>query len=170
MTGELVGTVVRLRPVTHDDQSALVAIRKTPEVFARWRGEDLDAEFLADVEDDDAVRLTIEEAASGRIVGLIQFAEEDEPEYRHASIDIYVAPEVHRRGIATDAIRRLVRHLFDDLGHHRITIDPAADNEAAIRCYQGVGFRPVGVLREYERQADGSWGDGLLMELLRSAN
>jgi aminoglycoside 6'-N-acetyltransferase len=45
-------------------------------------------------------------------------------------------------------------------------IDPAADNLAAIRCYTKVGFRPVGVMRQYERSADGSWHDGLLMELL----
>jgi len=29
-----------------------------------------------------------------------------------------------------------------------------------------VGFRPVGVLREHERGADGAWCDGLLMDLL----
>jgi hypothetical protein len=52
-------------------------------------------------------------------------------------------------------------------GHHRITIDPAAENAAAIRAYEKVGFRPVGVMRRYERDVDGDgWHDGLLMELL----
>ena len=45
-------------------------------------------------------------------------------------------------------------------------IDPATDNEAAIRAYAKVGFRRVGVMRQYERGPDGSWHDGLLMELL----
>jgi len=64
-------------------------------------------------------------------------------------------------------VRRVVRHLIDGLGHHRITIDPAAANAAAIRTYEKVGFRVVGVMRRYERDADGSgWHDGLLMELL----
>ena len=53
-----------------------------------------------------------------------------------------------------------------DLGHHRLVIDPAADNAAAIRCYSKVGFRPVGVMRKYERGVDGTWHDGLLMDLL----
>ena len=52
-------------------------------------------------------------------------------------------------------------------GHHRITIDPAAANSRAIRCYTGVGFRPVGVMRQYERGGDGRFHDGLLMDLLR---
>jgi aminoglycoside 6'-N-acetyltransferase len=60
----------------------------------------------------------------------------------------------------------LVAHLIEARGHHRLTIDPAAANARAIRCYAGVGFRPVGVMRQYERGEDGTWHDGLLMELL----
>lgn len=45
-------------------------------------------------------------------------------------------------------------------------IGPAADNAAAIRCYGKVGFRPVGIMRSYERGPDGTWHDGLLMDLL----
>jgi aminoglycoside 6'-N-acetyltransferase len=92
--------------------------------------------------------------------------EETEPDYRHASIDIFLDPTSHGQGLGTDAVRTLVRHLLEDRGHHRITIDPAADNDAAIRCYSKVGFQPVGIMRQYERGPDGRWHDGLLMELL----
>jgi aminoglycoside 6'-N-acetyltransferase len=62
-----------------------------------------------------------------------------------------------------------VRQLIDERGHHRITIDPAAANAAAIRSYEKVGFRPVGVMRKSERDADGDgWHDSLLMELVVS--
>ncbi|MGZ4727041.1 MAG: GNAT family N-acetyltransferase, partial [Acidimicrobiales bacterium] len=102
----------------------------------------------------------------GRVVGWIQWQAEDEPAYRHASIDIYLDPAVHGRGLGTDAVRTLARHLIVDHGHHRITIDPAADNAAAIRSYTKVGFRPVGVERQAERGNDGTWHDSLLMDLL----
>ena len=69
-------------------------------------------------------------------------------------------------GCCTDALRTLCVHLMRDLGHHRLVIDPAADNEAAIGCYTKVGFRRVGVIRQYERGQDGTWHDGLLMDLL----
>ena len=47
-------------------------------------------------------------------------------------------------------------HLVRDRGHHRVTIDPAADNAAAIRCYERVtASAGVGVLREYWRDGDG---------------
>jgi aminoglycoside 6'-N-acetyltransferase len=74
---------------------------------------------------------------------------------------------VHGRGLGSEAVRRVVRHLIDDLGHHRITIDPAAANIAAIRAYEKVGFRRVGVMRQSERDADGEgWHDSVPMELL----
>jgi aminoglycoside 6'-N-acetyltransferase len=81
-------------------------------------------------------------------------------------MDIYVDPEVHGRGVGTDAIRTLSRHLIDDRGHHRLTIDPAAHNEAAIRCYTKAGFKPIGIGRQAERGPDGTWHDSLLMDLL----
>ena len=38
--------------------------------------------------------------------------------------------------------------------------------EPAIRCYTKAGFRPVGVMRAYERGPDGRFHDGLLMDML----
>ena len=48
-----------------------------------------------------------------------------------------------------------------------VTPDPVAAIERAIRAYASVGFRPVGVMRQYERGPDGRFHDGLLMDLLR---
>jgi hypothetical protein len=57
---------------------------------------------------------------------------------------------------------------IDERGHHRLVIDPNAANVRAIRAYEKVGFRRVGVLRQYEwHQSQGGWTDGLLMDLLR---
>jgi aminoglycoside 6'-N-acetyltransferase len=103
----------------------------------------------------------------GAITGLIQYSEESEPKYRHAGIDLFLDPALHGRGHGSEAVRRVVRLLIDERGHHRITIDPAVENVAAIRAYEKAGFKPVGVMRQAERDADGSgWHDALLMELL----
>jgi aminoglycoside 6'-N-acetyltransferase len=161
----LVGSSVTLRPVTEDDVPVLAAIRCTPQVRERWRGgADMVAEVRGDVEDPDLHLLAVERR--GRVVGAIQWSAEEDPDYRHASIDIFLDPAVHGLGLGAAAVRTLATHLVDEHGHHRLTIDPAADNAAAIRCYTKVGFRPVGVLRRYERGVDGSWHDGLLMDLL----
>ena len=61
----------------------------------------------------------------------------------------------------------MIRWLADERGHHRVTIDPSAANERAIKAYASVGFKPVGVMRRYERDPDGpTFHDGLLMDLL----
>jgi Acetyltransferases, including N-acetylases of ribosomal proteins len=157
--------MVSLRPATTDDVLALARIRATPEVYRWWRGEgDMASEVAADLADPDASTLAVE--LDGRVVGAVQWSAETEPDYRHAGIDIYLDPSVHGRGAGTDAVRTLARHLLVDEGFHRLVIDPAADNAAAIKCYSKVGFKPVGIMRKYERGSDGTWHDGLLMDLL----
>lgn len=104
--------------------------------------------------------------AGGALAGLIWFYEEEDPQYRMAGIDLFVDCDWHGRGLGTDALRTLGRHLFEGRDHHRIIIDPAVTNDRAIHVYKKVGFKPVGVMRRYERLPDGSFRDGLLMDML----
>jgi aminoglycoside 6'-N-acetyltransferase len=161
----LVGNIVRLRRATGDDVERIVAIRSTPEVFSRWAGGDLRDEFFDDVASDEVTLFVIEDS-DRHVIGGIQWHEEPDPMYRHADVDIYIDPAMHGRGYGTDAISTLVDYLITVVGHQRLVIDPAADNAAAIACYSRVGFKPVGIMRRYERSADGVWHDGLLMDLL----
>jgi len=162
----LVGARVILRPGQPGDIDALVAIFSTPEVSPWWHGYGrarIEREVIvADDEDETVYVIDVD----GQVAGIIQSYEEQEPDYRSASIDIAVAPSWHGTGVALDAIRTLARHLIEDNGHHRLTIDPAAANVRAIAAYAKLGFRPVGVLRQHERAADGTWRNGLLMDLL----
>ncbi len=87
-------------------------------------------------------------------------------DYRHGGLDIFVAPAFHGRGLGREALRLAARWLIEERGHHRIIIDPAAANARAIAAYAAIGFKPVGVMRRYERSPDGAWHDGLLMDLL----
>ncbi|MGI9604231.1 MAG: GNAT family N-acetyltransferase [Acidimicrobiales bacterium] len=162
---QLDGDRIVLRRAVPADVPALVAIRSTPEVRARWRGDDLDTDVAADLVDDDKTVLVILDRG-GEVIGGISWYQETEADYRHAGIDVFLSPDVHGQGLGTDAVRTLAHHLISDEGHHRLIIDPAADNAAAIRCYTKVGFRPVGLMRQYERGPDGQWHDGLLMDLL----
>ena len=91
---------------------------------------------------------------------------EDDPDHRSAALDIVLAPPVQGRGLGPAALRAAIDWLVRERGHHRFTIDPAVANERAIRAYASVGFRRVGVMRRYERGADRTWHDNLLMELI----
>lgn len=156
---------IQLRPVVEGDRKSLSAILAEPDVARWWVHEDVPTTVAGVFDDDDEVRLAI--VVEGVVVGLIQYAEENTPDYRHAGLDLFVGGAWQGRGIGPDAIRLVARYLIQVRGHHRLIIDPAVDNERAIRAYEKVGFQRVGVMRNYERGADGRWHDGLLMDLLR---
>ncbi|MBA2461464.1 MAG: GNAT family N-acetyltransferase [Actinobacteria bacterium] len=59
-------------------------------------------------------------------------------------MDLFLGTAFQDRGLGTDAVRTMARYLIEGRGHHRLTIDPAARNERAIRCYEKAGFRRVG--------------------------
>lgn len=102
----------------------------------------------------------------GAVVGSIKCSEENDPGYRHAGIDLFLGTAWQRLGLGPDAIRTLARFLFEVRGHHRLVIDPSAANERAIAAYRKVGFVPVGIMRAYECGPDGTFHDGLLLDLL----
>jgi aminoglycoside 6'-N-acetyltransferase len=102
---------------------------------------------------------------AGEVKGWLHIHEETTPNYPCVAFDIALATAVHGRGYGQEVLRVAIRH-FVGCGHHRFTIDPAVDNERAVRCYSAIGFKPVGVMRKYERAPDRSWRDGLLMDLL----
>ncbi len=159
------GESVSLRRASAADAPRLAAIIALPSV-AEWWGRHEPATIVEEViaPGDDTVTYAIDVA--GQVVGLVQYWEENDPQFRHAGIDIFLDPACHGRGLGADAVRTVARHLFADRGHHRVVIDPAADNHRAIRSYQRVGFRPVGVMRRYWRDPQGHLRDGLLMDLL----
>jgi aminoglycoside 6'-N-acetyltransferase len=158
--------MVLLRPGQATDLDPLEAIFATEEVARWWARYDrgrIEAEVL---QGDDPAETVYVIEVEGEVAGIVQSYEEPEPEYRAAGIDIAVAPRWHGTGVGLDAIRTLARHLLEDRGHHHLTIDPAAANARAIAAYAKVGFRPVGVLRQNEQGADGTFHDTLLMDLV----
>jgi aminoglycoside 6'-N-acetyltransferase len=152
-----------LRPVQPGDDASLLEIFSDPTV-ARWWGDP--DKSVADTlnEEEGEAHYLIE--LDGETIGMIQSYEETDSMYRHAGIDISIRSAWQGKGLGPEAIRVLARHLIDDRGHHRLTIDPAAHNVNAIKAYEEVGFKPVGVMRRYERGPDGEWHDGLLMDML----
>lgn len=159
---------VVLRAQRDDDLPALAGFLVDPSV-ARWFGRD-DVERLRSEHGEDA-RSEVDGAAftivcGGSVAGWLLVTEEPDADYRCAGLDIMLGPTFQGRGIGPVALHLAARWLIDARGHHRLTIDPALANRAAITAYRRLGFRDVGVEREYARRADGIWEDGLMMDLL----
>ena len=160
----IAGERVVLRAMTVGDVPRIAEIRALPGVARWWPPRDDD--YLA-------AKLVASELAcwvvelDADVVGYVQAYEESRSDYRHAGIDIFLDPAVHGRDLGQEVVRLVARHLVDDRGHHRLVIDPAAQNARAIRCFEAVGFRRVGILRSYWwDHVENRWVDGLLMDLL----
>lgn len=164
------GPRVVLRLAGEADLSRLLEVLRDPEVARYWSQADDEfdrKELLAGDDQDGAERITpFVISVNQETVGWIAGWEKLSRDYRHAGVDLFVSARHQGKGYGPEAIRLVCRFLFEERGHHRITIDPAADNRQAIAAYRKVGFQPVGVMRRYERGADGTYHDGLLMDLL----
>ncbi len=156
---------VVLRPLREEDLEALGRLVQEPAVAQWWIRQDAERLRREALEDPRITPFTIE--LEGEPIGLIQYAEEDDPDYRFAMMDVFVGVPWQGRGYGREALARLSRYLFEERGHHHLMIDPALANERAIRTYESVGFKPVGVMRCYERGPDGKWRDSLLMDMLQ---
>lgn len=152
------GHRVMLRPFENGEDERLLEILAAPEVAQWWGRYD-----IARVREEMPGYFAV--VINQKVNGLLLVEVESDPDYRHFSLDISLAPGFIGRGLGRDVLRAAIDHYFA-LGHHRCTIDPAVDNARAIRCYAAVGFRPVGIMRRYERRPNGEWGDNLLMDLI----
>ncbi|MPZ87239.1 MAG: GNAT family N-acetyltransferase [Nitriliruptorales bacterium] len=161
----LYGTTVTLRPVTAEDVGRLEEILRQPEVghwLPHYEPGQAQREF-AGTPGFGAFAIDVQ----AQLIGGAQYYEEPARDYRHATIDVFLDYAWHGKGLGADTVRTLARHLLYDKGHHRLSISLNAGNDKAVRTYQRVGFRPVGLMRQCERGPDGEWRDAMLLELLK---
>lgn len=78
----------------------------------------------------------------------------------------YMVDRVWRgRGVATTALRQVVRHSFEQLRLHRLDAGAMPSNLGSQRVLEKAGFTRVGVLRRY-LFVGGRWEDHVLFEMV----
>lgn len=160
-TPVLYGQGLTLRPANDSDVPPLLEMFSEDAVERWWFPQSPD-KVRDRIHRTDQFGWVIE--SEGTVRGWIQAGEEDDEEYRSAWMDIATATETHGTGLARGALVTVMRYLVEVRGHHRITIDPDVLNGRAVRAYEKVGFRTVGIMRHYCRRPDGQLADGMLME------
>jgi aminoglycoside 6'-N-acetyltransferase len=128
------GRLTALRPAGADDVDRLVAWHADPEVARYWDGETFThAEMAGRLARDDVEAWIIEEA--NEPVGYLQVHPE--------GLDMFLVPSARGRGLGPDAARAMALHLRDERGRDRVTVDPYAWNEGAVRSWERAGFAEV---------------------------
>jgi aminoglycoside 6'-N-acetyltransferase len=151
---------VRLEPLDIRHVARLRELHAQPGVL-RWWGPMEDG-FPFD--EPESQRFAI--VAGDEVAGMIQWGDESYEETRHAYVDIFVGDDYAGRGLGTEAMRQMIAVLREQHGYHRITLDPAVENAAAIRSYEKAGFRPIGTATRAYKHESGEWRDELLMEFV----
>ena len=159
---------LRFRPLTANDLPNMLRWLADPDVMAfygRPPASEADARrHYLEPNDAPCWRFIVEEA--GRPIGQIQYSHPSASDTWSAGIDIFIGEaDARDRGLGTEAIRTMLRFLFEKKSVHRVTIDPEPANRRAIGAYEKAGFTLDGVIRD-ENKIDDRWVDAAFMTIL----
>jgi len=166
------GAHVTLRPFRADDLPRMREWMRNPETARTWARAPIAPDHL--FEEDLAGKFSRFDAsgyfaiddASGHLIGRIEY-EQLHPVDRCAEVMVMLGePTTRGKGLGTDAMVTLLRHLFDDRQLHRAWLTVIANNEPAIASYKKVGFAVEGRLKE-DVWIAGEAHDQLVMGILR---
>lgn len=135
---ELRGMRTRLRAPQAGDVDALAGVVADPAVYL--------ADCAACLDDGDRIDWIIVARADDEAIGTCTLHALD-LHARSAKIGYALHPARRGRGLATDAVLRMVRWAFDTLRVERIDADVDRDNAASQRLLQRLGFTQVDALR-----------------------
>ena len=168
---------ISLRLLEEQDKNLLLKWLTDERVLNFWEGKSavfdlkrIEEEFYS--EEEGMIRTIIE--YQGQAIGYLQIYildKESMKEYNYKStkkvvygIDQFIGePEYWDKGIGTKFMKLVLDYLFEEKGANTVILDPHADNQRAIRCYEKVGFKIVKSLPGHELH-DGEMVDCYLME------
>lgn len=165
------GQRVRLRPMTPRDAEHIARWAADPEfALAQWgrmrkRGVEAAREFIAWFEKPGSRLFAIEH--EGRAIGFANYRDLNAGD-RKCEIGLGIGErDLWSRGLGRDALRALLRHLFEDLDLQRVALHVMSTNDRAIASYKACGFEVEGVERLSRRADDGSFHDMVAMAAIR---
>lgn len=143
----LQGERVLLRPLTRGDLDEVEAWTPfTDPLYLAWNtypwhrmGKDLWYELEAT---DPAVERYAIVDREGRVIGVLGLVDVDGT--RSPVLSIFLGAEFSGQGLGTDALRTLLRHVFQERGQAAVRLQVAATNGRARRAYEKCGFHVTG--------------------------
>ncbi|MDP1712526.1 MAG: GNAT family N-acetyltransferase [Candidatus Nanopelagicaceae bacterium] len=133
------GDRVELRSVQQDDFELLFRWLNDPEVYRWWGGMPISA----DVIQQKYLGLRRPQVGSYilEVTGIpIGYAQSCQFDVDEGSVDLFLIPEMRRRGYGIDAARTLIEYLTQVEGWKRVTVDPEQDNIPAQSFWRKLGF------------------------------
>ncbi len=174
-SGVVQGSRVCLRPLEREDLNArYLSWLNDPEVTRYMEtgtfpttAQDLEKFYDGVTGSRNQVILAVADKKSGQHIGNVKLGPIHWV-HRCATFGIMIGDKKFwGRGAGLEATRLMVEYGFDRLNLRRIDLGVFAEHDAAVRCYEKVGFKVEGRMRE-SLFRDGKYVDRLWMGLLRS--
>lgn len=86
--------------------------------------------------------------------------------HQKATISCIFLPEYWGKGLAREALVKVIHYLFSDLRLNRLQLYVDPVNQRAVQLFKNTGFQIEGILREYEYEY-GHYVDIAIMSLLK---
>ena len=173
MSATLQSARLLLRQMQPEDAETIYAYRRLPDV-ARFQGwEPANVQEIADYarqlqSHPDSLTTLWQQwvfiaRQTNEVLGDLAFKLDDNKQ--QAELGVALAPKHQGQGFATEALKEVIGHLFEQYRLHRIhvSIDPL--NHKSIALFERLGFRREGLLKQslwFKQQ----WCDDLLMAVL----
>ena len=164
--------MIRLRSFKEQDFDALIHWVDTPEMLLQWAGPTFDYPLNKDqltsyLHTPDQQSYTAIDKSSGDMIGHIVLGRIDKRNNQARIGKVFVSPSFRGRGVAEEMVRHILAIAFDDLNLHKVTLGVFDFNHPAIHCYQKVGFKKDGLLRDHRRIGNEYWNT-IEMSLLQN--
>ncbi len=105
---------------------------------------------------------------SGRVVGRITLNGIVRGPFQSCSLGYWLSADANGRGLATGAVRDIMRVAFEELGLHRIEAGTLRHNVRSQRVLERNGFIRFGVAPQYLNIA-GEWQDHVMFQVVTGA-
>lgn len=172
----IVGERVRLRAIERDDLPRFTSwlndadVRRNLLVYypiSMPQEENWFDSILKESVDEQPLCIDVKSGRSWEHAGNISFMRFNQHD-RSAEIGIFIGrKDFWNKGYGCEAMRLMVAHGFNNINLNRIYLTVFETNPAGIRCYEKVGFKHEGRMRE-ARYHEGRYIDMLLMSILKS--
>ena len=161
---------VSLRPLERSDLHFVHVLNNNRSVMGYWFEEpyesfvELEELYRKHIHDQSERRFIVEHASaddhSHERVGLVELVEIDHL-HRRAEFLIMISPDFQHRGFAKAATRSAINYAFRVLNLYKLYLLVDVDNAAAIKVYEGAGFKREGIL------VDEFFSDGRYRSVIR---
>ena len=165
--------VVRLRAMEPEDLDLLYRIENDPELwgvgatnvpYSRYTLHDYIAQSAGNIYVDGQVRLIIETARQGQVVGIVDMVNFDAKNCR-AELGLVIECQHRRRGYAMSALRQVADYALRVLHLHQLYVYVSSTNQPSISLFHKLGYLHTNTIKDWLFDGQ-SYTDALLMQKL----